>query len=183
MPRSSCTRPSAPRPRRSATSRTGPGVWQGDGCTGTSRTRPLCCAPAAGSTTSQHPFPDQESWKAIPDPEQRLRAALVRDVRLLRRHGGPCSPTRSVTRATSPVMAPFHEHWRRAADTLSVGWGARGTQLAKLRAAIAVALSFQTWAHARPRAGPGPRGRGGRGSPAGRALDELRVVARRAPAE
>jgi len=43
------------------------------------------------------------------------------------------------------VMAPYHQHWRQAADVLLEPWPARGRQRTALRAAIALALSFDTW--------------------------------------
>ncbi len=44
-----------------------------------------------------------------------------------------------------PVMAPYHEYWQRAAEVLLAGWGVRGRRRTLLRAAIALALSFDTW--------------------------------------
>ena len=44
-----------------------------------------------------------------------------------------------------PVMAPYHEHWQRAAAILLEPWPARGRQRKQLRAALALALSFDTW--------------------------------------
>ena len=43
------------------------------------------------------------------------------------------------------VVAPYHAHWRAAAELLSAGWGARGRRRTLLRAAIALALDFGTW--------------------------------------
>lgn len=44
-----------------------------------------------------------------------------------------------------PVMQPYHDHWRHAAEIVAGGRGARGRQLRLLRAGIALALSFDTW--------------------------------------
>ena len=44
-----------------------------------------------------------------------------------------------------PVMEPYHDHWRRAADVLVQPWEVRGRQRTMLRAGIALALSFDTW--------------------------------------
>ena len=44
-----------------------------------------------------------------------------------------------------PVMVPYHEHWRRAVDVLLEPWPARGQKRTSLRAALALALSFDTW--------------------------------------
>jgi hypothetical protein len=44
-----------------------------------------------------------------------------------------------------PVMAPYHEHWRKAGDVVADGWRVRGRKRQRLRAAIGHALSFTTW--------------------------------------
>src|SRR5436309_11337876 len=44
-----------------------------------------------------------------------------------------------------PVLAPYHAHWRHAADVLTEPWRERGRRRTLLRAGIAVALSFDTW--------------------------------------
>jgi hypothetical protein len=44
-----------------------------------------------------------------------------------------------------PVVQPYHEHWRRAAEVLAGAWRARGRRRALLEAGIALALSFDTW--------------------------------------
>jgi AcrR family transcriptional regulator len=98
----------------------------------------------SGHYYEQHPLPDPERWRAIADPEERLREGLretyayhaaTREMhsRALRDRGG------------DPVMAPYHEHWARAAEVLAAGWRARGRRGKLLRAAIALALSFGTW--------------------------------------
>ena len=43
------------------------------------------------------------------------------------------------------VMQPYHEHWRHAVEVLLTPWQARGRRRTLLRAAIALALSFDTW--------------------------------------
>jgi hypothetical protein len=44
-----------------------------------------------------------------------------------------------------PVMAPYHAHWQRAADILAATWPLSGKRKAMLKAALALALSFDTW--------------------------------------
>jgi hypothetical protein len=44
-----------------------------------------------------------------------------------------------------PVVAPYHAHWERAADVLTAPWRASGRRRTLLRAALALALSFDTW--------------------------------------
>jgi hypothetical protein len=42
-------------------------------------------------------------------------------------------------------MAPFHAHWDAAVEALCAGSNVRGRRRERLRAAIALALSFETW--------------------------------------
>jgi len=44
-----------------------------------------------------------------------------------------------------PVMTPYHAHWNRAADILAAPWPAPGRRKKPLKAALALALSFDTW--------------------------------------
>jgi hypothetical protein len=43
-----------------------------------------------------------------------------------------------------PVMAPYHAFWDTAAEFLTAAWRPRGRRRARLKAAIALALSFET---------------------------------------
>ena len=45
----------------------------------------------------------------------------------------------------SPIMAPYLEHWRRAADIVASAWGVGRRERVRLRAVICHALSFPTW--------------------------------------
>lgn len=42
------------------------------------------------------------------------------------------------------MMVPYHDYWNRAAETLVAAWRVRGRRRACLKAAIALALSFDT---------------------------------------
>jgi AcrR family transcriptional regulator len=98
----------------------------------------------SGHYYEQHPLPDPGRWRSIGDPEERLRAGLRETYAY---HG----TTREMhsralrDRGRDPVMAPYHEHWARAADVLASGWRVRGRRRKMLRAGIALALSFGTW--------------------------------------
>lgn len=43
------------------------------------------------------------------------------------------------------LMAPYHAHLQHAVDILLAPWQPRGRRRTLLRAAIALALSFDTW--------------------------------------
>jgi AcrR family transcriptional regulator len=97
-----------------------------------------------GQYFEEHPFPDPQRWRSIADPEERLRAGL-------REAYAYHSATQEMSTRIlgdvrhDPVMDPYHHHWEQAADALAAGWGSRGRRRKTLRAAIALALSFDTW--------------------------------------
>ena len=98
----------------------------------------------SGHYYEQHPLPDSASWRRIADPEERLRIAL----RETYAYYGATEKMHTLAlrdRGDDPVMAPWHEHWDQAANVLAAGWGARGRRRKLLRAAITLALSFDTW--------------------------------------
>ena len=98
----------------------------------------------SGQYFERHPLPDPESWRAIAQPEERLRAGL-RDAFAYHRATEPMITHALADARDHPVMAPYHAHWRRGADVIAAAWRARGRRRALLRAAIALALSFDTW--------------------------------------
>ena len=98
----------------------------------------------SGQYFERNPAPDPERWRAIADPEERLRTALHETYRYHRATQQMISHILADAR-DHPVMAPYHRHWRQAADVLLEPWPVRGRQRKPLRAAIALALSFDTW--------------------------------------
>lgn len=86
-----------------------------------------------------HPFPDLDAWRAISDSGQRLRTGLAEAYAWHRETEQMISRTLPAGR-DQDIFAPYHDFWRAAAGVLAAG--RRG----KLdRAAIALALSFETW--------------------------------------
>lgn len=98
----------------------------------------------SGTYFAQHPFPDLAAWAAIDDPGERTRAGLTEAYAYHRANEAMFSHVLADARE-HPVMAPYHRYWADAADTLLAGRGARGRRRVMLRAAIALALSFDTW--------------------------------------
>jgi AcrR family transcriptional regulator len=93
---------------------------------------------------ARHPFPDPEKWRGIEDVRKRLPTAL-RETYAYHRATEQMSAHVLADVRDAPVMAPYHEHWDRMVDVLATGWGLRGRRARMVRAAIALALSFETW--------------------------------------
>lgn len=98
----------------------------------------------SGLYFQRHPPPDPLRWKRIADPEERLLTALRETFDYHRATEAMISRVLADGR-DHPIMQPYHDHWRRAAEIVAGGRGARGHRLRLLRAGIAVALSFDTW--------------------------------------
>jgi len=98
----------------------------------------------SGQYFERHPAPDPEEWRSIAEPEERLRHALCETYAYHRATQRMISHVLADARGHA-VMAPYHEHWRRAVDVLLEPWPACGRQRTALRAAIALALGFDTW--------------------------------------
>ena len=92
--------------------------------------------------------PDPAAWADVAEPAERLRAALLVFYEYYRRgedmltnvhRDVPQSP------ALAAIMAPWDSMVEAVRDGLIRGWGARGAARARLGAAIAHALRFDTW--------------------------------------
>jgi AcrR family transcriptional regulator len=98
----------------------------------------------SGRYFQRHPLPDIEDWRRIQDASERLRQGL-RDTYS---YHGTTEPmmTRILAEARDhPVMVPYHAHWRRAVDVLAAAWPTSALGKASLKAALALALGFDTW--------------------------------------
>jgi AcrR family transcriptional regulator len=100
-------------------------------------------AACSGHYFSQHPFPDIERWKEIPDPSDRLRQALRESYAWYATNRQMIGMALAEARDL-PVMAPYHAFWDTASDLLTAAWHLRGRRRAGLKATIALALSFET---------------------------------------
>lgn len=98
----------------------------------------------SGQYFERHPLPDPNRWRTIGDPAERLQAGLRETYAYHAATEAMISHALADAR-DHPVMAPYHAHWQRATDILSAPWRLRGNRRTTLRAAIALALSFDTW--------------------------------------
>ncbi len=97
---------------------------------------------------SEVPQPDPARWAGIEDPAERLRAAL------LAFYDYYCRAEQMLTHAVrdvpqlpalAAVLRPREEFVRRLREDLVERWDVRGPSRARLAAAIAHALRFETW--------------------------------------
>ncbi len=97
----------------------------------------------SGQYFEHHPLPDPAPWRSIQDPIARLRRGL-RESYAYHRETEPMMSRVIADARDLPIMAPYHAHWRHAADILAAAWPASGRSKS-LRAALGLALSFDTW--------------------------------------
>ena len=97
----------------------------------------------SGHYFSQHPFPDIARWREIPDPIDRLKTGL-RDSYAWHEQNAEMIGMALAEARDLPVMAPYHAYWDDAADALAAAWRTRGQRRKTQKAAIALALSFDT---------------------------------------
>jgi len=98
----------------------------------------------SGHYFATHPAPDLGAWAEIDDPIARLRTGIR--AAFAYHDANQAMMTRVLADARDhEVMKPYHAYWAQAADVLVAAWRRRGRRRAELRAAIALALSFDTW--------------------------------------
>lgn len=98
----------------------------------------------SGTYFQRHPFPDPEDWRSTPDAYERLRRGL-RDTYAYHRDTEPMIASVINEVRDQPVMEPYHAHWRHAVEVLLEPWPEAERLDESLRAALALALSFDTW--------------------------------------
>jgi AcrR family transcriptional regulator len=97
----------------------------------------------SGHYFSQHPFPDIERWRRISDPRGRLRDGL-RETYVWHEENRQMIAMALAEARELPMMARYHDFWDSAAEVLAAAWRLRGRRRSTLKAAIALALSFDT---------------------------------------
>jgi AcrR family transcriptional regulator len=98
----------------------------------------------SGLYFERNPAPEPETWKVVPGPAERLRQGLQETYAYHARTEQMISRALADAR-DHPVMAPYHAHWSHAVDVLLEPWAVRGRRRSQLRAALALAVSFDTW--------------------------------------
>ena len=98
----------------------------------------------SGQYFERNPAPDPERWLEVSDASERLRIALTDVYGYHRATQAMIAHVLSDAR-NHEVMKPYHAYWQHATGVLLRPWPARGRARQLLRAAIALALSFDTW--------------------------------------
>jgi hypothetical protein len=94
------------------------------------------------------PGPDPSTWVGIENPAERLRTALLAFYDYYRRaedvltHAARDLPELP---ALAAALSPWNELMGRVRQELLEGWGVSRSAKARLTAAIAHALRFETW--------------------------------------
>ena len=92
----------------------------------------------------RNPLPDPAGWETVQDPVERLRTALA-DVYAYYRPNEEMLARLHVVARDTGATAPYHADLQRTADALLEPWPAQGSDRVLLRAAIGLALGFDTW--------------------------------------
>jgi AcrR family transcriptional regulator len=97
----------------------------------------------SGHYFATHPFPAVARWHEIPVAGDRLRTAL-RETYAWHAENEQMIGMALAEARDLPLMAPYHAFWDAAADVVAAAWPERGRRRAERKAAVAVALSFDT---------------------------------------
>jgi hypothetical protein len=98
--------------------------------------------------SAANPLPDSAAWSTVADPIERLRLALREIYAFFRATEGMMAnllrdlPDSSALQETAE---PFLQYWEAARRTLDRGWATRGHRRELTRAAIGLAVEFDTW--------------------------------------
>jgi AcrR family transcriptional regulator len=98
----------------------------------------------SGTYFQRHPFPDLEAWQRVPDAHERFRLGLRQSYAFHRETEPMIGRVLDDVRHL-PIMDPYYAYWASAADVLLDAFPEPRRGDRNLRAAIALALRFETW--------------------------------------
>ncbi len=97
-----------------------------------------------GHYFAQHVLPDPAVWAAIADPCERLKVGLRASYAYHRSTQAMMARNLAAMR-DHPVLEPYNAVWRQAVQVLAEPFAGAGMSASDLHAALALALSFDTW--------------------------------------
>ncbi len=98
----------------------------------------------SGTYFERHPFPDLEAWQEISDAEERVQHGL-REAYAFHRETEPMISSVIDDLRNSPIMAAYYGYWKTAGEILLDAFPEAQQKDEMLKAAIALALSFEAW--------------------------------------
>lgn len=98
----------------------------------------------SGEYFEMNPLPDPNSWLCITDARERLLMGLG-ETYTFHKATEPMMRRVLAEARDHPVMQPYHDHWRFAAETLAAAMPTYLKRKETLMATLALALSFDTW--------------------------------------
>jgi len=98
----------------------------------------------SGTYFERHPFPDLEAWTTVEGGGERFRHGL-QEAYAFHRETEPMMSSVIDDLRDSPIMAPYDGYWQAAGEILLAGFPEVERQDPLLKAAIALALKFETW--------------------------------------
>ncbi len=102
----------------------------------------------SGRFAELNPLPDQERWRAIEDPAERLETGLGELYGWYEQNEPMLSNLyrdAPLVEALASHMRPMNAYVEEAGRTLASGWPARGGRRKVLTAAVRHAVDFHTW--------------------------------------
>jgi AcrR family transcriptional regulator len=96
----------------------------------------------------RNPLPDPSSWVQTPEPEERMRRALLE---VYAYYSSTEAMMSNVLRdgqldpRGQESMVVLYQHWSKMRDTIAEAFRASGERREELLGAVALALDFQTW--------------------------------------
>jgi AcrR family transcriptional regulator len=96
----------------------------------------------------RNPLPDPSSWVQTPEPEERMRRALLE---VYAYYSSTEAMMSNVLRdgqldpRGQESMVMLYQHWSKMRDTIAEAFRASGERREELLGAVALALDFQTW--------------------------------------
>ena len=98
----------------------------------------------SGQYFERHPMPDPDNWRYLKDPHDRFRHGL-QEIYAYHRETELMIAQVLPEARDLPIMEPYHAYWRNVVDVLAAPFEGRTKPEELLRAALALAVSFETW--------------------------------------